>query len=121
VTQFGHTNIRETHLSEVDADQNFGDSDLIEVGSYFGQFSGQKAYMTFALNNAQVPLPAHASIHSASLGLYVDSWMTAGGANAMTFDVHRITNAQWTQSGSTWNNASTGVSWGANGMQAGVD
>jgi len=121
VTQFGHTNIRETHLSEVDADENFGDSDIIEVGSYFGQFSGQRAYMTFALNNAQVPLPAHASIHSASLGLYVDSWITAGGANAMTFDVHRITNAQWSQSGSTWNNASTGVSWGANGMQAGVD
>lgn len=121
VTQFGHTNIRETHLSEVDADENFGDADIIEVGTYFGQFSGQKAYMTFALNNAQVPLPAHASIHSASLGLYVDSWVTAGGANAMTFDVHRITNAQWSQSGSTWNNASTGVSWGASGMQAGVD
>ena len=121
VTQFGHTNIRETHLSEADADENFGDADIIEVGTYFGQFSGQRAYMTFALNNGQVPLPAHASIHSASLGLYVDSWTTAGGANAMTFDVHRITNAQWSQSGSTWNNASTGVSWGASGMQAGVD
>ena len=121
VTQFGHTNIRETHLSEVDADSNFGDSDIIEVGTYFGQNSGQKAYMTFALDNGQVPLPAHASIHSASLGLYLDSWVIAGGANQMTFNVHRITNAQWSQSASTWNNASTGVAWGASGMQAGVD
>jgi hypothetical protein len=121
VTQFGHTNIRETHLSEVDGDLNFGDSDIIEVGTYFGQNSGQKAYMTFGLDNSQVPLPAHASIHSASLGLYLDSWITAGGANEMTFTVHRITNAQWSQSSSSWNNASSGVSWGAAGMQPGVD
>ena len=121
VTQFGHTNIRETHLSEADGDSNFGDSDIIEVGTYFGQNSGQKAYMTFALDNSQVPLPAHASIHSASLGLYIDSWIAAGGANAMTFNVHRITNTQWSQSASSWNNASSGVAWGAAGMQAGVD
>ena len=121
VAQFGHTNIRETHLSEADADANFGDSALLDSGTYFGQNSGKLAYMTFALDNGQVPLPAHASIHSASLGLYLDSWVIAGGANAMTFNVHRITNAQWSQSGSTWNNASSGVSWGAAGLQAGVD
>ena len=121
VTQFGHTNIRETHLSEADSDSNFGDAEIIEVGTYFGQNSGKKAYMTFALDNSQVPLPAHASIHSASLGLYLDSWIAVGGANAMTFDVHRITSTQWSQSASSWNNASTGNAWGAAGMQAGVD
>tara|TARA_B110000467_G_scaffold7684_1_gene6746 strand:- start:4829 stop:13990 length:9162 start_codon:yes stop_codon:yes gene_type:complete len=121
VTQFGHTNVRETHLSEADSDTNYGDSEMIEVGTYFGQNSGKKAYMTFALDNSQVPLPLHASIHSASLGLYLDSWIAVGGANGMTFDVHRITNTQWSQSASTWNNASTGNAWGAAGMQAGTD
>lgn len=121
VTQFGHTNIRETHLSEADSDTNFGDSENIQVGTYFGQNSGQKAYMTFALDNSQVPLPAHASIHSASLGLYLDSWVAVGGANEMTFAVHRITNTQWSQSASSWNNASSGNAWGAAGMQPGLD
>ena len=123
VVQFGHTNIRETHLSEASPSTNYGDAPLTDLGTYYGANSGMEARMTFALDNGQVPLPAYSNIHSASLGLYLDSWIATGGANEMTFSVHRILNNQWAQSSSTWNassSASTGT-WGAPGMQAGVD
>jgi len=123
VIQFGHTNMRETHLSEASPSTNYGDAALAELGTYSGANSGMKSRLTFALDNSQVPLPAYANIHSASLGLYLESWVATGGANEMTFSVHRILNGQWAQSSSTWNassTASTGA-WGAPGMQAGVD
>ena len=123
VMQFGHTNIRETHLSEANPTTNYGDAALAELGTYFGANSGMEARFTFALDNNQVPLPAFANIHSASIGLYLDSWVSTGGANEMTFSVHRIINTQWAQSSSTWNASSTASSgaWGTPGMQAGID
>ena len=123
VAQFGHTNLRETHLSEASPSTNYGDATLAELGTYFGANAGMEARLTFALDNSQVPLPAYANIHSASLGLYLDSWVSTGGANEMTFSVHRILNSQWAQSSSTWNSSSTASTgaWGAAGMQAGVD
>ena len=123
VMQFGHTNIRETHLSEVNPTTNFGDAALVELGTYSGANAGMEARFTFALDNSQVPLPAFSNIHSASIGLYLDSWLFTGGANEMTFSVHRIINSQWAQSSSTWNASSTASSgaWGAPGMQAGID
>lgn len=123
VIQFGHTNIRETHLSEASPSMNFGDAALTNLGTYSGANAGLEARLTFALDNSQVPLPGYSNIHSASVGLYLDSWVSTGGANEMTFSVHRIINGQWAQSSSTWNassSASTGA-WGAPGMQAGVD
>ena len=123
VAQYGHTNVRETHLSQASPSTNFGELAFAESGTYSGANFGMEARFTFALDNGQVPLPAYANIHSASLGLYLDSWVTSGGANEMTFSVHRILNTQWAQSSSTWNassSASTGA-WGAPGMQAGVD
>ena len=123
VLQYGHTNIRETHLSEASPSTNYGDAPFADLGTYFGANAGLEARLTFSLDNGQIPLPAYANIHSASLGLYLDSWIATGGANEMTFSVHRIINGQWAQSSSTWNassTASTGA-WGAPGMQAGVD
>jgi len=123
VAQYGHTNIRETHLSQASPSTNYGEVALAESGTYSGANFGMEARFTFALDNGQVPLPAYTNIHSASLGLYLDSWVTSGGANEMTFSVHRILNSQWAQSSSTWNAssaASTGA-WGAPGMQSGID
>ena len=123
VIQYGHTNIRDTHLSEATPSTNYGDSDLVELGTYSGANAGMQSRLTLALDNGQIPLPAYANIHSASLGLYLDSWVATGGANEMSFSVHRVLNGNWAQSSSTWNassSASTGA-WGAPGMQAGSD
>jgi hypothetical protein len=123
VAQFGHTNIRETHLSEVFPTTNFGGEPTVELGTHFGANAGMESRLTFALDNNQVPLPAYMNIHSASIGLYLDAWSVAGGATEVTFNVHRIINAQWAQSSSTWNasSSSSSGSWGTPGMQAGVD
>jgi len=123
VSQFGHTNIRETHLNEAEPSTNFGDSSRVELGTGFGPNSGMQSHLTFALDNGQVPLAGHSNIHSASAGFYIDSWTETGGATEMTFSVHRIINSQWAQSSSTWNasSSSTSGAWGAPGMQAGVD
>ncbi len=123
VAQFGHTNIRETFLSEAAPDMNFGDQSFVELGTYSGINARLETRITFGLDNGQVPLPSHSSIHSASLGLYLDSWESSGGANQMTFSVHRLLNSQWSQSSSTWNGSSSASSgaWGAPGLLAGVD
>ena len=123
VSQFGHTNIRETHLSEAYPSTNFGGNDVLELGTNFGSNSGLQSHLTFALDNGQVPLAMYSNVHSASAGFYLDSWTATGGASEMTFSVHRILNPLWAQSSSTWNESSSASSgaWGAPGMQAGVD
>ena len=123
VSQFGHTNIREAHLSEANPSTNFGSADVLELGTNFGSNSGLQSHLTFALDNGQVPLAMYSNVHSASAGFYLDSWTATGGASEMTFSVHRIINPLWAQSSSTWNESSSASSgaWGMPGMQAGVD
>ncbi len=115
VPEFGHTNIRDSYLGSGNADTNHG-SDLIAVGGDC-EGTGTECRGVFALDNAQVPLPLAANIHSVSIELMVET----APQNGFNLNVHRLLTNAWNQAGSTWNSSSSGTPWSAGGMTAGVE
>ena len=120
VSAFGHTNIGETTLKSTAPTDNFGDAGTVSVGSYCGSLFTDECRMTIGFHSGQVPFAPYQQVHSASLGLYVDEWTSAQGANSVTFHVHPLLGS-WSQLSATWNGTTSGSTWGAPGMQAGVD
>ena len=120
VPAFGHTNIGETSLKSAASMQNFGDAETVAIGSYCGLLFTDECRMTLGFNSGQVPFASYQQVHSASLGMYVDEWTSAQGASSITFHVHPLLGS-WNQLSATWNGTTSGSTWGAPGMQAGVD
>ena len=115
VADLGHTNIRDSYIGSGDADENHGSDSLIVGTDCEG--ANTECRMIFALDNSQIPLPMAAKIHSAAIHLQVDSAATG----QIDLSVHRLLTTAWTQSGSTWNSSSSGVTWSTGGMTAGVE
>ncbi|DAC23945.1 MAG TPA: DNRLRE domain-containing protein, partial [Candidatus Poseidoniales archaeon] len=121
VAAFGHTNVQDTALYSEYANTNFAGEPTISTGTYCGTLWSDECRINIALNAGQIPFPQYQNVHSASLGLYVESWESVQGATSVSFTVHPITNANWGQASATWNGTTAGGLWGAPGMQAGVD
>ena len=69
-----------------------------------------------------MPFAQYQQVHSASLGLYVESWTVGPGATigfVQLFTPSRT--SAGAPSSATWNGTTSGGNWGAPGMQAGVD
>ena len=115
VADLGHTNVRDSYIGSGFPDSNHG-SDSLMVGTDC-EGVNTECRMIFALNNGQIPLPMTAKIHSAAIHLEVESAATG----QITLSVHQLLTNTWSQSGSTWNNSQSGVSWSAGGMSAGVE
>ena len=121
ISAYGHTNIQDASIYSEMANDNLGDDSTISVGTFCGVLWTAECRTTFALNTGQIPFPVYQQVHSASLGLYIDEWTSVGGATSVSFTVHQLLNQNWTHTSSTWNGTTAGLSWGAPGMQAGVD
>ena len=120
VEAFGHTNIGETTLRSSAPAQNFGDAGTVSVGSDCGSLFTDECRLTVGFNSGQVPFASYQNVHSASLGMYLDEWSSAQGATSVTFHVHPMLSS-WNQFSATWNGTTSGSTWGAPGLQAGVD
>ncbi|MGB0377927.1 MAG: DNRLRE domain-containing protein, partial [Poseidonia sp.] len=121
IAAFGHTNVQDTAVYSEYADTNFAGESTISAGTYCGTLWADECRINMALNAAQVPFAQYQQVHSASLGLYVESWTSVQGATSVSFNVHPITNTNWGAASATWNGTTAGGTWGAPGMQAGVD
>ena len=111
----------DTALYSEYADTNFAGEATISAGTFCGTLYADECRINVALDAAQVPFAQYQQVHSASLGMYVESWTSAQGATSVSFDVHPITNTNWGASSATWNGTTAGGTRGASGMQAGVD
>jgi len=118
VGDLGHTNVRDSYLGSGNANTNHGSDDLLVGTDCEGALT--ECRMIIGVNNAQVPLPPNANIHSASLRLSVSDQGFNGGT-MITFSVHRLLTGAWSQSGSTWNSSSAGNAWSIGGMAAGTE
>ncbi|DAC49247.1 MAG TPA: DNRLRE domain-containing protein, partial [Candidatus Poseidoniales archaeon] len=118
---FGHTNIQDTGLYSEYPQTNFAGESTISAGDYCGTLWADECRINIGLNAAQIPFAQYQQVHSASLGLFVESWTSVQGATSVSFSVHPITNANWGAASATWNGTTAGGTWGAPGMQAGVD
>ena len=121
VYDYGHTNIQDASIYSEMGNDNFGDDSGISIGTYCGVLWTAECRTVFALHTGQVPFPVYQQVHSASLGLYVDEWTSAGGATSVSFSIHQVLNSNWSPTSSTWNGTTAGLSWASPGMQAGVD
>ena len=121
VMQFGHTNIRDSTLSEAYPNINQGDVDYLSVGTGCDSVANAKCRSVIGLDNSQIPFAQFQNIHSASLGLYIASISASGGASTLDISVHRMITSGWSQSASSWNQSIPGTNWSAPGLQAGID
>ena len=121
IPAFGHTNIQDTSLYSEYPDTNFVGDGTVAAGTYCGTLYADECRITVGLNAAQIPFPIYQNVHSASLGLYVEDWTSAAGATSVSFSVHPLLTTSWAQTSATWNGTTGGATWGAAGMQAGVD
>lgn len=121
IPAFGHTNIQDASLYSESPDSNFVGDSIISTGSFCGTLFTDECRLTLALNAGQIPFAPYQQVHSASLGLYVESWTSVQGATSMSFSVHPILSNSWSQTSATWNGTTAGVNWSAPGMQSGTD
>jgi len=120
IPAFGHTNIQDTSLISEYPDTNFGGESTMAAGTYCGTLYADECRITVGLNAGQIPFPQYQDVHSASLGLYVEDWVSVQGATSVSFSVHPLLGT-WSQTSATWNGSTSGSTWAAPGMQAGVD
>ena len=121
VMQFGHTNIRDSTLSEAYPEINIGDVDFLSLGTGCDSVTNAKCRVVIGLDNSQIPFTPFQNIHSASLGLFIAGISASGGASTLDISVHRMITSGWSQSASSWNQSTPGTNWSAPGLQAGID
>ena len=112
IAAFGHTNVQDTAVYSEYANTNFAGEPTISAGTYCGTLYADECRINVALNAAQVPFAQYQQVHSASLGMYVESWTSVQGATSVSFDVHPIINTNWGASSATWNGTTAGGTWG---------
>ncbi len=121
VMQFGHTNIRDSTLSEANPNDNMGDVDYLSIGTGCDSVANAECKAVIGLDNSQIPFAPFQKIHSASLGFYISSMSASGGASSLDISVHKMLLSSWSQSASSWNESMPGMNWSAPGLQAGVE
>ncbi|MDE0557975.1 MAG: DNRLRE domain-containing protein, partial [Candidatus Poseidoniaceae archaeon] len=121
VMQFGHTNIRDSTLSEAYPNEKMGDLESISIGTGCDSVANAECRAVIGLDNSQIPFAPFQKIHSASLGFYISSMSASGGASSLEISVHKMLSSSWSQSASSWNQSMPGANWSAPGLQAGVE
>ncbi len=121
VSEYGHTNIQNTVLSSANPTNNFAGASTLSAGDFCGSSFTDECRINIGLNAAQIPFAQYQQVHSASLGLYLESWTFDQGATSVSFSVHPLLATNWAASSATWDGTTSGASWGAPGMQLGVD
>ena len=121
VMQFGHTNIRDSTLSEANSNENMGDVDYLSIGTGCDSVANAECKAVIGLDNSQIPFAPFQKVHSASLGFYISSMSASGGASSLDISVHKMLLSSWSQSASSWNESMPGMNWSAPGLQAGVE
>ena len=122
VPAFGHTNVQDVAMYSEYPNTNFAGEGTVSAGDFCGTLWSDECRITVGLDAGQIPFAQYQNVHSASLGMYVESWTSVQGATSVTFSVHPIfASAGWSPSSATWNGTTAGGTWGASGMLAGTD
>lgn len=130
VASLGHTRVREGMITNASGSTNYGAAATATLGTGVGcggssvvDACRMVVAVDFGQVFGQVPLGSTLQAHSAHLSMQVLSsgWLGVGGTTSMTLTAHRVLASTWTELGSTWNESSTGVPWGAPGMASGTE
>ena len=69
---------------------NFAGEGTVSAGDFCGTLWTDECRITVGLDAGQIPFAQYQNVHSASLGMYVESWTSVQGATSVTFSVHPI-------------------------------
>jgi hypothetical protein len=101
----------DTYVSSVGATINFDAEIVLRAGT--DKFSKSSiAYVRPLLRFDLSGVPAGSVIHSATLTLYPANGILSGGG---TFNLYRLTQPAWTESGATWNTYDGAQAWNTAG------
>ncbi|GAB4406595.1 MAG: hypothetical protein Kow00123_19270 [Anaerolineales bacterium] len=109
----GYTGATDTFIDWWSKDTNYGNETTFSIrgGNYdYGRQDIWSALLRFDLS----PLPTGASIGSARLEIYLTARSNAGSAYFSPYQVLR----EWTESGATWNRATSSTFWGLAGCNS---
>ena len=122
VSQLGHPDIIDGWIGNASPTASHSDEDIL-VGSSCGQGSASyhQCRGMFSIDVSDLPLPANASAHSASVHFKVMLVDVFNGATSMSLSVHPLLNSPFNSQGSNWDDSSSGVPWASPGLLAGVD
>ena len=122
VPELGHPDLIDGWIGNASPTASHSDENIL-VGSSCGQ--GSTTYHQcrgmFSIDVSDLPLPANASVHSASVYFNVMFVDGLNGATGMSLSVHPLLNSPFNSQGSNWDDSSSGVPWASPGLLAGVD
>ena len=124
ISDLVHPDIIDGWIGNASPAESHADEDLL-IGEGCGNGAGVMPYheckALFTVDISDIPLPANASAHSASIKFKVLDLYSVGGAMSMTLSVHPLINLPFNDQSSTWLQSSSGNLWSSAGMQEGVD
>lgn len=124
VPALNHMPIDDTHISQGEADTAHGSSPIeIGVGCDPG-ITLNRTYLCYGFYQIDMGLmPLHPDVnpHSATLSIHMNNIIEYGGANYLDLTAYALINPNFDEDGATWNQAATGINWGASGLQPGID
>ena len=124
VEELVHPDVLDGWIGNASPAQSHPNEDLL-VGEGCGSGAGVMPFheckALFTVDISDIPLPANASAHSASIRFTVMDLHSLSGGMSMRLSVHPLINLPFSDQGSTWLQSSSGNLWSAAGMQEGVD
>jgi len=119
-----HPQVHDTHISEGLPNEAAGNEEMeIGVGCDGAPSNTNLCLGLYSVDMSQLPLHANVNPHSARLSVYMDSLEYVSGASYLDITAYALTNANFDESGATWNDAAYGTAWngvGASGADRGT-
>jgi len=114
--------VTDSYMEAYDANQTHGEDESLKV-SWWGTGDIKKSAFKFDLSSGTNPVPAGATITSATLRVFMHGWAgnscpAPNGVCSGFIDVYKL-NRNWNENQLNWNRASGGNNWqiaGANGI-----
>ncbi|MDP6223452.1 MAG: DNRLRE domain-containing protein, partial [Candidatus Poseidoniaceae archaeon] len=116
IEELAHTNVQDVSIFSGLVDTNLdGNTNVVGVDAAQDEYR-----LLVDVDFGQIPFNPSMNVHDVTYSMYLEDMNFGSGATGMTLTVHRVLTTGWSETTATWNGTGS-ASWGAQGMQAGVD
>ena len=110
-----------TKVQDVSIFSGLSDTNLDGNANVIGVDAAQDEYRLLVdVDLGQIPFNPSMNVQDVTYSMYLEDLYFGSGATGITLTVHRVLTTGWSETTATWNGTGS-ASWGAQGMQAGVD
>ena len=116
IEELAHTNVQDVSIFSGLVDTNLdGNANVVGVDAAQDEYR-----LLVDVDFGQIPFNPSMNVHDVTYSMYLEDMNFGSGATGMTLTVHRVLTTGWSETTAKWNGTGS-ASWGAQGMQAGVD